>query len=264
MDCQTVREHLHELNRGRLSAEVEREVRAHLAQCAGCAEALRDEIEIRRLVQSQAVRQAAPPALRARIRRLLDESQTKRGPLGAAWAALYRRPLVAVSVAVALVVLGWIGTLWMAVDPISPLARRAVAEHTEYARDAMHEPAADVSALLGRLQGKVGFSIEPVFTGDPDTRLIDAKTEELFGRKAVALVYRDASGRYTSLFLMPETGIAIPDESRLQIERFKPYHRVTEGRQLLLWKQRKLAYLLVSDLPEADAAQMFLKVRKVA
>jgi hypothetical protein len=60
---------------------------------------------------------------------------------------------------------------------------------------------------------------------------------------------------------MPEAGVEIPQDSRLPIESFKPYHRAASGKQFLLWKQRNLAWLLVSDLPQPQAAKMFLKIR---
>jgi hypothetical protein len=63
---------------------------------------------------------------------------------------------------------------------------------------------------------------------------------------------------------MPEGGIVIPDGGRMPIETFKPYHTEAKGHQLLLWKQRNLACLLVSDLDQAGIASMFLKVRKTA
>jgi len=77
-------------------------------------------------------------------------------------------------------------------------------------------------------------------------------------------IYRDHSGRYTTLFLMPETGIVLPEERRMPIENFKPYHREISGRQLLLWKQGNLACVLVSDLDQAGLPSVFLKIRKTA
>jgi hypothetical protein len=66
------------------------------------------------------------------------------------------------------------------------------------------------------------------------------------------------------LFVLPEAGIDIPAKGRMPIEAFRPHHRVVSGRQLLFWKQGRLAYLLVSDLDPAGSASMFLKIRKVS
>ena len=62
--------------------------------------------------------------------------------------------------------------------------------------------------------------------------------------------------------LMPGADATIPAEDRLAIETFMPHHRVTSGKQVLYWKQRDLACLMVSDLDQQGLASMFLKVRK--
>ena len=73
------------------------------------------------------------------------------------------------------------------------------------------------------------------------------KVSDLPGKRVATFVYRDGSGRYTTLFLLPEAGVEIPAEGRIPIERFTPYHRVVSGRQLLFWKQGRLAYLPLRD-----------------
>ncbi|MBI2002941.1 MAG: hypothetical protein HYS69_17480 [candidate division NC10 bacterium] len=137
-----------------------------------------------------------------------------------------------------------------------------MAEHVEYSKEMMNRPTPDPPALVQELRSQVAFSFEPVFRGDSQVRLVAGLVSDLLGKRAATFVYRDGSGRYTTLFLMPEAGTTIPAENRMPIETFKPYHQVTSGRHLLLWKQRDLACLLVSDLDEAGMAAMFLKVRK--
>jgi len=77
-------------------------------------------------------------------------------------------------------------------------------------------------------------------------------------------VYRNAPQRYTTLLLMPGAEATIPAEDRLQIETFKPHHRVASGKQVLYWKQGDVACLMVSDLDPVRMAAMFLKVRRAA
>jgi hypothetical protein len=166
--------------------------------------------------------------------------------------------------AVAVLLLVWAGLFWNGRDPVSRLATRAVAEHVEYAKEAMNQPAADPQELLSKLQLQVEFAVEPAFRGDSQVQLVTGMVSDLRGKQAATLIYRDGSGRYTTLFLMPGAGFAIPEGDRMPIETFKPHHRVTSGRHLLLWKQRDLACLLVSDLDEAGLAEMFLKIRKAA
>ena len=263
MECAEAREHLSDLNRGRLEAGTAEAVRAHVGQCAPCAAALQREAEVRALIQARAPRYAAPPALRSRIQAVMAQDAFG----GSAWRTWLRGhpwTIGSLAAAVAVLLLVWGGTLWMARDPVSRLAARAVAEHVEYARQTMDRSVPDPLALVRELRSQVDFSFEPIFRGDSQVQLVAGLVSDLLGKRAAAFVYRDGSGRYTTLFLMPEAGTTIPAENRMPIETFKPHHRVTSGRHLLLWKQRDLACLLVSDLDEAEMAAMFLKVRKAA
>jgi anti-sigma factor (TIGR02949 family) len=280
MNCSEAREHLCDLNRGRLEADAAEAVRAHMAQCADCAALLQVEVRIRALIRARAPRYTAPPALRARVQDLLAESASPGESVTHGPAVGTRRTVGrprwrdevrghpwtagALAGAVALLLVVWAGWLWLTRDPVSLLADRAVAEHMEYAKETMTRPAADPLAVMRGLRDQAGFAFEPVFPGDSQVQLVAGMVTDLRGRRAAAFVYRDDSGRYTTLFLMPEAGIIVPDERRMPIETFKPYHRVASGRELLLWKQRNLACLLVSDLDQAGTAAMFLKIRKTA
>lgn len=266
MDCDEARGHLCDLNRGRLDAGTEAAVRAHLAGCRLCTSALQVEARVRALVQAQAPRYPAPPALRARVQALLSGGAAPQPAVrGMPWRDRLRgHPWAVGSLAGAVAVLAvvWAGWLWLARDPVSLLADRAVAEHLEYVKEMMNRPAADPRAVMRALEGQVDFAFEPVFPGDPQAQLVAGMVTDLRGKRAATFVYRDGSGRYTTLFLMPGAGTVIPDGGRMPIETFRPYHRVASGRQLLLWKQRNLTCLLVSDLDEAGMAAMFLKIRK--
>jgi len=267
MDCSEAREHLSELNRGRLEPGPAEAVRAHVDTCASCAKALQVDAEVRALIQVEAPRYTAPPALRARIRTLLADSAPAR-PAAArssgwrAWLFGHRWTAGSLAGAAAIIVLVWAGSLWMARDPVSLLLDRAVAEHLEYVKETKARPVANPQVVVGELKRQVDYSFEPVFAGDSQVQLVAGTVSDLPGRRAATFVYRDGSGRYTTLFLMPEVGIVLPAEGQMPIETFKPYHRVVSGRQLLFWKQGSLACLLVSDLDQAGLASMFLKVRK--
>ena len=267
MDCSEAREYLADLNRGLLPASAAVAVRAHVGACAACAEALRVDAEVRARVRLEAPRYTAPPALRERIRTVLADSTpthtaTTRPGGWQTWLFGPRWRVGSLTGATAVVLLVAIGWLWMAKDPVSVLLDRAVDEHAEYVKETMTRPAADPAAVMRELKGKVDYAFEPVFPGDAQQQLVAGKVSDLPGKRVATFVYRDGSGRYTTLFLLPEAGVEIPAEGRIPIERFTPYHRVVSGRQLLFWKQGRLAYLLVSELDQAGSASMFLKIRK--
>jgi hypothetical protein len=264
MDCTEAREHLADLNRGQLGADLTAAVRAHVGQCASCRAALEREAELRSLIRAQAPRHTVPPALRARIEALVAR------PRGAGWAGwwrwLRRHPWPAGAVAGAVCVLLVVWAWWVRLpgDPVSRMTVQAVAEHVEYVKKMMSRPASDPGPLLRELRSQVDFPFEPVFQGDPQVQLVAGMVSELSGRRAATFIYRDTAGRYTTLFLMPGAGIVVPEGDRMLIETFRPHYRAASGRSLILWKHRDLAWLLVSDLDKTEVPAMYLKVRKAA
>ncbi len=264
MECREVQAHLAELSRDRLPVDAADVLRAHLDRCDGCREALRIERRLHALVRAQAPRYAASPRLRARVRAALRVAE--RGPSASwrSWIWLHPWATSVLAGAVAILALTWTGTAWFARDPVSRLMARAVEEHLEYVREAMDRPVPDSRTLLQRAASQMPFPLGPIFPGDVEAPLMSVVAGDLAGHPSVALVYRNAPGRYTTLLLMPGAEATVPAENRLVIETYTPHHRVASGKQLLYWKQRGLACLLVSDLDQSGLARMFLKVRKAA
>jgi len=263
MDCAEAREHLADLNRGQLGADLTEAVRSHVAGCASCRAALETDADIRALVRAQVPQYTAPSALRARIEGLITQPRGAGSAGWWSWLRLHPWSVGAVAAAGVLLVV-WGGWFWRAGDPVSRMTSRAVAEHTEYVKKVMNRPAPDPAPILRELRSQVDFPFEPVFQGDPQVQLITAMVGELSGKRTATFVYRDAGGRYTTLFLMPGTGVAVPEGDRMLIETFRPHYRTASGRSLLLWKHRDLAWLLVSDLDKTEVPAMYLKVRKAA
>jgi anti-sigma factor (TIGR02949 family) len=264
MECREVQDQLAELSRGGLPDGLADAARAHLDGCDGCRAAFGIEQRLHAIVRAQAPRFAAPPALRVRVRSALQGAE--RAPAGGwrPWIRLHPWVTGALAGVLAALALTWAGTTWFAGDPASRLLARAVEEHVEYARQAMDRPAPDAQALVRRAESQTPFPLGPIFPGDAEALLISVIVGDLDGRPAMALVYRNAPGRYTTLLLMPGADATIPAENRLAIETYKPHHRVISGKHVLFWKQRELACLLVSDLDQSGVASMFLKVRKAA
>lgn len=263
MECAEAREHLADLNRGQLGADLTQAVRGHVEQCASCRGALEADAEIRTLVRTQVPRYSAPPALRARIEGLIGPSTRGERAAWWRWVRLHPWPVAAVAGAVCVLVV-WAGWFWLPGDPVSRMTAQAVAEHVEYTKEVKTRPASDPVALLRELRPQVDFPFEPVFQGDPQVQLVAALVGELSGKRAATFIYRDTAGRYTTLFLMPGAGVVVPEGDRMPIETFKPHYRAASGRSLILWKHRDLAWLLVSDLDKTEVPAMYLKVRKAA
>jgi anti-sigma factor RsiW len=253
--------------RGHLAAGRAEALEAHLAGCASCREALEIQRAVRTMIRARAPRYSAPPKLRARIETRVGIPAERPGPERSArwawkWGPCWALPALAGTLALLLAV--WGPSLWTSRDPVGRLVAQGLDEYNEYARKSAPRPVTNAAALLEPIRSQLDFPFEPVFPGDAQVHLVSAQVSDLVGRRAATLVYRDGAGRYSTLFLMPEAGIAIPEQGRMPIEAYKPYHQVAGGKQVFLWKQRSLACLLVVDGNEADGAALFLKVRKSA
>ncbi len=267
MDCEDARAHLHDLNRERLADGSAEAVRVHVGTCPACAAALRVDAEVRALIRAEVPRYEAPQGLRTRVQALFAEAATTRSaPAPAAgrrtWFARHRWALGSLAGAMAALLVVWAGWLWTAGNPVARLADRAVAEHREYVQQTMTWPVADPQAVVGKLQREVGYPLGPVFPGDSQEHLVAGMVSELSRKRVATFIYRDSAGRYSTLFLMPEAGIAMPRQGQVRIEAFSPYHRIVTGRQVYLWPEGKLTCVLVSDLDQARSAAMFLKIRR--
>lgn len=264
MRCAEVKEYLCDLNRGQLESEIAKAVRSHVQNCAECSADLQAEVEIRSLIRAQASRYTAPPGLRTRIQANMVQGTPRSWWLWLGWLRGHVWATSSLAGAMAVLLLVWAGGLWLTRDPLSSILTRAVKEHAEYVQDMMNRPAPDPQALVRELRTQAGFPLGPVFQGDAGVQLVGTLMTDLPGKQAATLVYRNSAGQYTTLFLMPEMGTAIPDGSRMRIDSFKPYHQVASGRQVLLWKWGDLVCLIVSDLDQSDLAAMFLKIRMAA
>ena len=182
MTCRDVREHLTDLSRGQLSAEVAANVRAHLVGCPACSQALRGEEQFRALVRGHAPRYTAPPALQARVRAALRDVERPPRTVWRDW--VRHRPWLKGSLvgAMAAVAIVWAGGAWLARDPVARLVAAAVDEHVEYAQEAKHRPVPDAEELLRRVQSEAGFLLGPVFRGDAEAPLILAAVTEVRGK----------------------------------------------------------------------------------
>ena len=75
----------------------------------------------------------------------------------------------------------------------------------------------------------------------------------------------DADGHAVTYVIVPGGGVTLPEQGRVQIERWRPLVRRENGFSLILWKDKGMLCALVSDLvSEGDLArlkQYFVKVR---
>ncbi len=262
-ECRAIQALVPELLAGELEPEVGEAVEGHAASCPACAPVLTAERQMRDLVRAQAARPVAPVSLRERVGGLIAPRRGLRGYL----ASLLGTPGGAAIASAVLVTLLLTPSLYLLLagraEPIQMLAQASLTEH---ARAALSHgwlvEWADQESLLRYLRETLGLPLERLFGGDPELELLDVYPSVVMGEKGVAILYRDRTGRTSTLLVLPGRGLAIPARDRMRIETFQPYLARADRHTLLIWKQEGLTYSLVSEQDEAALARVFLKIRK--
>jgi hypothetical protein len=258
MECREARELLEEYRRRELPAEAAGLVEAHLRGCRDCPRIL-DAVEnlagrIRALP-----RPSAPTSLARTVRRLAHPRRGVR-----TWLA---RPWVAATVSAVLVALAL--SPWIRLerdrppDVLEALLQSGVAEHrrivilAEGTRDVD-----DASPLFREVERLTGIPLPAIFAGVGELHLRDARATVLAGRKSAAAALRYPTSPVTTYFVLYGADLSMPTDRRVQIEQYRPYMREINGYNIIFWKQKDLAYLMVSGLDKEGCQKLFLKMRK--
>ncbi len=262
-ECRAVQALVSDLLAGELEGEVVEAVEGHATSCPACGPLLAAHREVRDLVRAHASRAVAPTSLRERVERLLAHRPGLGGRLARLLATPGRAALAAALLTALLLAPSLYFLLAPRAEPIHVLTQASLAEHSRAALSrGWRAEWADRGALLAYLRETLGLPLERLFVGDPDLELLEVYPSVVMGEKGVAILYRDRTGRTSTLLVLPGRGLTIPARNRMQIETFRPYLARADRHNLLIWKQGDLAYSLVSEQEEAALAGVYLKIRK--
>ncbi len=213
---------------------------------------------------TQLPRYAAPPELRAAVRRARSP---ERRPRGLWWAAA----LSAAATAMAMGLL-WFSALSRALptDSLDRLVRSVVSEHTRtLIWGDLEGPAFRpyiVPAALSWLLVETGIGHSRAFIGDGELRFVAGDPVYLEGHRGVALHYKDYDGHRVSYVVLPGAGLAIPARARKAVGPHQPALIRSDGFAVWVWKDGELACFLVSDLvSDTDLERFktyFLRIRE--
>jgi len=222
-----------------------------------------DDVRWGRLLREQLPRHPAPARLRAAIVQGAGRDRSGRRWTGV-WVAPAAAALAAAMVTILVIAPSLLTTTGASGDAVRLVADAVISEH---ARTTLWgEPAPDVvPGALPRAMEASGVELNWVFTGDDRIRLINAQPTYLQGRRGIELAYRDTDGHTVTYLVLPAGNLALPDRGRVQIDRWRPLLRKENGFSLIIWKQRDLLCVLVSDLvSDTDLEKLkeyFVKVR---
>ncbi len=214
------------------------EVAQHIEGCAACArEFATAQAAASRVGAGDALRFAAPPALRARVAAALSR---ERGGDARASRWLGRGVRVAIPLAAAtLLLVALAPRLWRGVSSDDMLERELVADHV---RSLMASHLADVASsdrhtVKPWFAGKLDFSPPVDDLAAAGFPLVGGRLDYLGGRAVAALVYRHG-GHMINVFVWPAAG------GSGGIERFAD----RDGYHVIRFATEGMNYAVVSDL----------------
>jgi len=253
MTCNGVRDVLLDHVAGRLAAEEDAVVRAHLARCAVCAAAERDEHELSELLVRKLPRYSAPWVLRRRLERAWLAAPEPRD------APVFRgRRLVLAACAAAAVALvsasaGLVaGRRSAGLDEFSGrLAEEAVSDHLRVlrAQQPLEVASGGVHQVKPWFEGRLDFAPPVPAPEIPELRLEGGSVGWFLDRDAAVLAYRLRLHRVT-LLVFRSAGLAWPRASEA------PTLRSLRGFHAALWRSGELGYALVSDVDPAQFREL--------
>lgn len=247
MTCEGLRDVLLDHVAGRLAADEDAELRAHLARCETCASAERQERELSDLLVRGLPRHPAPWSLRRRLERAwLAAPEPRQAP-----AFRGRRLALAACAAAAVAVVSGSAGLMAGRrgagqdEAGARLAEEAVGDHLRVLR--AQQPLEIASGGLHQVkpwfEGRLDFA-PPVPAPDvPELRLEGGAVGWFLDRDAAVLAYRLRLHRVT-LLVFRAPGLPWPPGSEA------PTFRTARGFRAAVWHRNGLGYALVSDVDD--------------
>ena len=200
----------------------------HLRECVACANAVVDEVRLRRAIRSAGRRYGAPDALRDRVMRDLGSGGRRwRGWLPLAAAA------VLVVAAITLVVL----------RRPPPDARELIDLHVTMlaSPNPVDVLSSDRHTVKPWFEGRIPFAFDIPELGATPYRLVGGRVV-YWQRRPGALLQLVRGNHRISLFIFGETA--------------QPGSGTEEGFRLRAWRSGGLIYVLVADVPDEELAKI--------
>jgi anti-sigma factor RsiW len=252
MDCQDVRNLLHDLRAKRLSAASRDEVRAHVAGCPACARADAAEKALDEALERRP-RYGAPRALRRRLGLLAAPVPARSAAEARRWTRFLAPALAAGLAALSIGLLVERAQVRDA-GTVAKLAGEAVNDHLRQLARA--EPLEIRSGGMHQVkpwfEGKLDFApVVPVLEGE-DLRLQGGSVGYFQDRKAACLQYALRQHVVTLLVFRAE-GLSWPAATS-RAGRVELVEASERGFNVFLWKAGGLGYALVADVNAGELA----------
>jgi len=244
MACETWTAKLDTYLDGELQREEERALREHLRTCSTCAADVLDRMEMKRSIQSAAMRFSPDPAFRARIRKLVAASSPARRGWKWQW-----RPILALSAAgVVLIAALWITHLQRGAREqhlVSELVDLHVA--TLASLNPVDVVSSDRHTVKPWFEGKLPFTFDlPDLQGLPFS-LLGGRTSYLNESVGAELIFR-LRQHNISVFIFQERAVGAGCVENTLTSELN-FH-------LQSWSKNGLCYVVIGDVGPEDLEKL--------
>ncbi len=262
MDCQDVRLHLLDYQRGQLDPARQRDLRAHLDGCAACSRAETAERALTDLLERRLPVHPASLALKRRLAAAWPSPAAPRRSWRDRWGWRLAPALALAAVLVVAMPLFYYERA--AIPPTGSTAGMVTEAVNDHLRLLQSERPLEVeSGGIHRVkpwfEGRLDFAPVVAFAGDQDFPLKGGAVAYFLDRKAAAFVY----GRRLhsiSLFVFRADGLAWPTSGLRSIGRATAYATAVRGFTVVLWRSGDLGYALVSDVDPQELLDLAARI----
>jgi anti-sigma factor RsiW len=253
MNCDDVRPQLLDYQRGRLSARLQEDVRAHLQGCSACEHEIAAEALLTEVLEHRLPQHGAPLALKRQLARQWPLSAR----LQPSWWARRGRPLVpALATAAVLLIAIPIyyqqagrsqngGSAGMVTEAVTDHLRLLASQHP------LDVESGDMHQVKPWYEGRLDFAPVVPFLGDQEFPLAGGAIGYFLDRKAAVFVFHRRL-HAISLFVFPARGVPWPTRGLDVLGPVRAYTSDDRGFHVILWRKGEQGCALVSDvdLPE--------------
>jgi anti-sigma factor RsiW len=259
MNCQDVRAHLFDSQRGRLGPEIDEALRGHLASCAACAHEEAAERMLTETLEQRLPQHAAPLGLKRRLAASWPTVTASRP----SWWSRWGRSLVPAA-AVAMMLLAVTPLVYqhgvsqrngrgMVAEAVNDHLRVLSSQHPlDIESGGMHQ-------VKPWFEGRLDFAPVVPFAGDADFPLQGGAVGYFLDRRAAVFVFHRRL-HAISLFVFRADGLPWPNRALEPLGKLEAHTTATRGFNVLLWRTGGLGYALVSDVDGAELKQLAVKL----
>jgi len=253
LDCREVRNRLVDHLRGRLDADAQHELEAHLATCADCAHANEVERLLDDALEHRLPARPASAALRERIAAMSVPAPRRQWWRGALVPAL----AVAAALVLTVPALVYRQLASLRATATAAMVDEAVADHLRIAQAQrpLEVESGGIHQVRPWFEGRLDFSPVVPFDGDAVVPLRGGALAYFRDRRAAAFIYGLRQHTITLLVFRAD-GLPWPRTGLARIGGVDAYRTRERGFTVILWRAGDLGYALVSDADPAELTQI--------